>query len=432
MAITYLPYAQQSAAVERQRRLAEMLQQQASEPFEIQQTGRIAARVPSYAPLVKALQGLAAGYVSKKAGESEAALKERGQQEARDVLQQYVADLNPKTTTTQRLIEPTEARTPEEYQDIMNRQPQYGAAETPEDYQNLMNTRPTRAETTVTPGMNRQQALARILELKASGTPQVADMASNLTALLPKEVEIGAIDPTKYTPESLEKYKTTGKYDDLRLITKEADLPTSVDEYVWAVNNQGYKGTLADWQKQKAMNVNIPAPETYGALTVVTDPVTGKQTYVRPGSRGSIQQVPRYTPPPKPMTKEQATASGFASRIADSESTLSSGFVPSIKESAEADIPFLGNKLISDDTRAFKQAERNFINSTLRRESGAAISASEFDSARKQYIPQPGDDQKTLRMKAQNRQRVLESLRAESNAVPPSSEMPAGFEPYNP
>ena len=71
----------------------------------------------------------------------------------------------------------------------MNRQPQYGAAETPEDYQNLMNTRPTRAETTVTPGMNRQQALARILELKASGIPQVADMASSLTAFLPKEVE---------------------------------------------------------------------------------------------------------------------------------------------------------------------------------------------------------------------------------------------------
>ena len=143
MAITYLPYAQQSAAVERQRRLAEMLQQQANEPLEIQQTGRIAARLPSYAPLVKALQGLAAGYVSKKAGESEAALKQQGQQEAKDVLQQYMSDLNPKTTTTQKLIEPTEARTPEEYQDIMNRQPQYGAAETPEDYQNLMNTRPT-------------------------------------------------------------------------------------------------------------------------------------------------------------------------------------------------------------------------------------------------------------------------------------------------
>jgi hypothetical protein len=53
----------------------------------------------------------------------------------------------------------------------------------------------------------------------------------------------------------------------------------------------------------------------------------------------------------------------------------------------------------------------------LRRESGAVISPSEFEEARKQYIPQPGDGEQTLKMKAQNRKRVLDSLKSESGNV---------------
>ena len=66
----------------------------------------------------------------------------------------------------------------------------------------------------------------------------------------------------------------------------------------------------------------------------------------------------------------------------------------------------------------FEQAERNFINATLRRESGAAIAESEFDSARKQYIPQPGDSAGVLEAKRQNRLRIQQQLEAEgSNAL---------------
>jgi hypothetical protein len=36
-----------------------------------------------------------------------------------------------------------------------------------------------------------------------------------------------------------------------------------------------------------------------------------------------------------------------------------------------------------------KQAEQNFINAILRKESGAAISPSEYKNAEKQYFPQP-------------------------------------------
>src|SRR5690606_20051733 len=44
-----------------------------------------------------------------------------------------------------------------------------------------------------------------------------------------------------------------------------------------------------------------------------------------------------------------------------------------------------------EEFKLYEQAERNFINAVLRRESGAAIADSEFENARMQYFPQPGD-----------------------------------------
>jgi hypothetical protein len=77
----------------------------------------------------------------------------------------------------------------------------------------------------------------------------------------------------------------------------------------------------------------------------------------------------------------------------------------------------LANGTQSDDQQQVDQAQRNFINATLRRESGASISPGEFENARKQYFPQPGDKPGVLAQKAANRQRVIQSMFA---AVPPN------------
>ena len=59
------------------------------------------------------------------------------------------------------------------------------------------------------------------------------------------------------------------------------------------------------------------------------------------------------------------------------------------------------------------QAERNFVNAILRRESGSAISAAEFDSANKQYFPQVGDSPDVLAQKRRNREVALAGLKTE-------------------
>jgi hypothetical protein len=62
------------------------------------------------------------------------------------------------------------------------------------------------------------------------------------------------------------------------------------------------------------------------------------------------------------------------------------------------------------DTQSAAQAMRDFINATLRRESGAAISASEYDSAMKQYFPQIGEDKAVTAQKKANREVAIQGI----------------------
>jgi hypothetical protein len=77
----------------------------------------------------------------------------------------------------------------------------------------------------------------------------------------------------------------------------------------------------------------------------------------------------------------------------------------------------LPNMLQSPIIQQQLQAERNFINAVLRRESGAAIAESEFESAEKQYFPVPGDSQEVLAQKKANRDLVSNNLINESGSA---------------
>lgn len=61
-----------------------------------------------------------------------------------------------------------------------------------------------------------------------------------------------------------------------------------------------------------------------------------------------------------------------------------------------------------------EQAEKNFVNAILRRESGAAISKSEFESAEKQYFTRAGDSPEVIAQKKANRLQALAGLKAEA------------------
>lgn len=69
------------------------------------------------------------------------------------------------------------------------------------------------------------------------------------------------------------------------------------------------------------------------------------------------------------------------------------------------------NYYMSPNDRKVEQAQRDFVNAVLRRESGAAISPSEFENASIQYFTQPNDDAETIKQKADLRKTAIEGIK---------------------
>ena len=70
------------------------------------------------------------------------------------------------------------------------------------------------------------------------------------------------------------------------------------------------------------------------------------------------------------------------------------------------------SSLQSETIQKQEQAEQNFINAILRKESGAAIAPSEYNNAQKQYFPQPWDSAAVLEQKRKNRLTSLKWISA--------------------
>jgi len=116
--------------------------------------------------------------------------------------------------------------------------------------------------------------------------------------------------------------------------------------------------------------------------------------------------------PEKPPTVDESKNAGFALRVREAMDIFSNlendiSKVSTTKQLIQRNLPDIAKNSLFQQQ---EQAERNFINAILRRESGAAISPSEFDNARKQYFPQPGDSPEVLAQKKANRTTSLKGL----------------------
>lgn len=119
----------------------------------------------------------------------------------------------------------------------------------------------------------------------------------------------------------------------------------------------------------------------------------------------------------KPASNE-FTAAGFANRVNQAENVFKDlkgrGYDPtSTSASVQKMLPDFAGRLKGENARLQEQAERNFVNAVLRRESGAAIAQSEFENAEKQYFPRPGDTEEVLNQKEINRKIAGQGLAAE-------------------
>jgi len=126
----------------------------------------------------------------------------------------------------------------------------------------------------------------------------------------------------------------------------------------------------------------------------------------------------------KPLTQAQYTVANYASRLDQSTKIideLENQFIGAASYIGEK----LPNIMKSSDRQRFEQAQRNFINAVLRRESGAVISPEEFANARQQYFSQPGDSAEVLETKKANRDLVKRNFINEAGpAYNPSNQDP--------
>jgi hypothetical protein len=131
----------------------------------------------------------------------------------------------------------------------------------------------------------------------------------------------------------------------------------------------------------------------------------------------------------KKPTPEEFKTAGFANRVDQAEKVFmdlqAKGFdASSIASGIERKLP---NALRRAASQQQEQAERNFVNAVLRRESGAAISEGEFTNAQIQYFPRAGDTPEVLEQKRQNRLQVMGDLKAQAAPALKKSEQGGGL-----
>lgn len=152
-----------------------------------------------------------------------------------------------------------------------------------------------------------------------------------------------------------------------------------------------------------------PGPQPQAPVAVI-DPQTNQPVYVPPSQAYGKQ--PAKGAEEKPLTEFQGKSVMFGTRAAQSHNILND-LEDKVKPTAVAINQaggVLTNWAMAPEVQKVTQAQRDFVNAVLRQESGASISGSEFENARKQYFPQPGDSPEVIAQKRANRETAIKGF----------------------
>lgn len=125
------------------------------------------------------------------------------------------------------------------------------------------------------------------------------------------------------------------------------------------------------------------------------------------------------------MTEQQSKDALFGARMQEANKVLTALEGEDIKAPVMNSLPY-GDKFsnalpsilggASAKQQQYTQAQRDFINAVLRKESGAVIADTEFANAQKQYFPQIGDSKDVIAQKARNRELAMNMIISGSGA----------------
>jgi len=174
------------------------------------------------------------------------------------------------------------------------------------------------------------------------------------------------------------------------------------------------------WQR-----LSQPKPETRtapdGTVTTVTVPGMDLSGFPVPKGLKAGEKVIGEKAPT--FNNDEKLAGAFTNRMIEATSTFENvtagGYDPAnMRDFAASNLPLaIRATALSESGRRYLAAKMNFITAVLRKESGAAISDTEFANEDLKYFPQPGESAATIEQKRIARKTAIESMKAQSGGA---------------
>ena len=374
------PYQQQMAAIDRRQKMSEILQQQSFQPIEKFGYNGIEAPIPATAGLAKILQGVLPILQQNKLEGERKELFEQAQarrsQDLQSAMQAGQGWTNPDTGTNtiqneQGAMVPTQAN------------PQGMAAA-------LMRSSDPQLQQM---GLTEQIRMGG--EQRSRDFTQGERMAGQNFQMGRDKVQNDyrtAADNLQRAHSFALQNNTTAAQEALQKAQQEFTAAQSVANQAFQQSQQGRQQTF-----QAAQQTNQQA-------------FTGNQNDLNRAA--DLAKIV-----PKPSTKEEREASGFADRMRNAESIIGNlvksgetgkpGFWESVGGALNSD---LGNTWAEETRQQYRQAQEDWVRSKLRDESGAVIGDEEMDREIRVYFPQRGDGPDVLAQKAEARKIAQDAM----------------------
>lgn len=162
----------------------------------------------------------------------------------------------------------------------------------------------------------------------------------------------------------------------------------------------------------------VETRETDQGTTTVRVPGQDMSAFYRPEGFAEGEEVVGQTS--AKFTEGQSNAAAFANRMNAGlmifNELTSGGYDPTnFQDYLASNLPRSVSGFASTaEGQRYMAAKTDFITAVLRKESGAAISVSEFEKEDRKYFPQPGEGPEVVEQKREARARALQSMIAQS------------------
>lgn len=229
-------FGPQAKEIERRRKLAELLQEQAGQPIEVQSYNGIQAPISPFSVLAKGLQAYGARKQAEGLDEKEAEITKNKASERAAWLAEVLKKGDVVGTENVPVTAPQEATF-----DVPGLQTARATLDLPAGFEQQDVVKP------------RTQAdrMALLLQGAASGREDISSMVPALTAMMkPERITGSKYGVSEYDP-------MTGETRQIQApMATEEDQPAGVQEYKFAVQ-QGYKGNYTDFLRTKAQQIHV-------------------------------------------------------------------------------------------------------------------------------------------------------------------------------